>query len=190
MSEIRIYAATTGNCIAGDRREYSDAEQNRVESDFRTGVRFVIDERRTEIRGFVPAYRGTQEAFYAVFSSNDSPVTAVEFVEAVRNFFQQVDNWSVRYDTADGRLLEVLSKPCAKEQSKLPIDRLSKKHQVRVSAPDLETAGSQLQTVRSVRTVETPLQYVLSRSKSHPHLSPDLLFHVSNSYEEMAVLTD
>lgn len=191
MSELRMYAGTTGNCIAGDRWDYSEREQHRVESDFRAGVRLVIDEERGEIRGFVPAYRGTEEAFYAVLSVENEDVDTAAFVEAVRGLFERVDNWSIRTDTPEGQLLETLAASVeVDEESRVSIDAFSSGRQVRVGVPDLETAGRQLRTIRSRLTDDVHRQYALSHVRSPDHLSPDLLFHVSSSYDRTTTPTE
>lgn len=190
MSQIRIYTTATGNCIAGDRREYSESEAQRVESDFRTGVRFAVDERHGEIRGFIPAYRGTEEGLCALLSVKNDPVDTAVFVKRVRGLFEQIDNWSIRTDTPEGRLLETLTTPVvAKEQPPISVDPIRDSRRLRVGEQSLEAAGQLLRMVRQRLDNNTDRLYVISHIKSPEHLAPNLLLHVSRSYNKTTVLT-
>lgn len=190
MSEFRIYAATTGDCIAGDRWEYPDEERARIKSDFSSGVRLVVDEHRGEIRGFVPAYREVDEAFYAVLSTKDEPPDTDAFADAVWNLFEQTEGWSIRTGTSEGRLLTTLARDTDNDEAPLISIESLTEETVRVGTPDVEVAGRQLRAVRTTLSDDRPRQYVISLSRSASHLSADLFVHVNKSYQNVTVLED
>ena len=190
MSEFRIYAATTGDCIAGDRWEYPDEERARIKSDFSSGVRLVVDEHRGEIRGFVPAYREADEAFYAVLSTDDDRPETDAFADAVWELFERTEGWSIRTDTSEGRLLQTLTRDTDSDEAlQIPVESLTG-GTVRVGTPDVEVAGRQLRSVRAALSDDGPRQYAISLSRSASHLSPDLFVHVHGSYQNVTVLED
>lgn len=192
MSELRIYVGPSGDCIAGDRWGRPDDEQQRIQKDFAAGVRLVISESLGEIRGFVPAYRSSAEAFYAVLTTEKTEtLNTAQFVREVQDLFDETDDWYVRADTPEGKLLETLNSSTVTTMSpRIPTDEVATGQSVRIGIRDIETAGEQLRAVRSRLSEQPPKLYVLSLSSGVDHVSPDLFFHVSNRYDDVTVLSD
>lgn len=188
MTEFRVYEATTGNCIAGDRWGRRDEERSRVEADFAAGTRLVIDERQSEIRGFIPATRSSPEAFYAVFAGEESPLETTAFAKSVSDLFGRIDHWSIRTDTAEGQLLSSLRTPATDEASHLSATRLVADEPIRIGVPTLESAGAEVQRLRSQLTDDRPRQYIITLSRPVTHITPDLTVHVSTQYDTVLTL--
>lgn len=191
--ELRVYAGTTGDPIAGDRQGDYSAQQARVEADFIAGVRLAVDEPRGEIRGFVPADRGSQEAFVAAMSVPDGePLDTSAFVRAVRDLFEGVDGWRIRTGTPEGCLFEALgSEPADSREPRLPVAPVRGGEQVRAAAPNLTTAADELGAVRaSLADTGIPRKYIISLSRTVEHTDVDLFVHVSGDYEGVQALDD
>jgi len=191
--ELRVYAGTTGDPIAGDRQGDYAAERARVEADFIAGVRLAVDEPRGEIRGFVPADRGSQEAFVAAMSVPEGePLETRAFVRGVRDLFEGVEGWRVRTDTPEGRLFDALgSAPAENPDPRVPVAPIREGQQVRAGAPDLTTAASELRAVRSsLGDTATLRNYIISLSDNTEHTDAGLLVHVSGDFEGVRTLDD
>lgn len=105
---VRLYAAATGRCVAGNRRANYETQQRRVETDFAAGVRFALDRANDEARAFVPAYRRTSEAFVAAGPlESDDPLRT--FIDEIKRYFDNQDGWELRSDSPEAALLEGLS---------------------------------------------------------------------------------
>ncbi len=191
--ELRVYAATTGDAIAGDRYGDYEGEQRRVEADFTAGVRLVVDESRGEIRGFVPADRGSQEAFVAVMSvPGEGSLSPSTYAEAVTDLFDGIGGWTVRTETPEGRLLETLrSAPAGGTEPRLPVAPVEAGEQVQAGAPDFVTAASELRAARaSLHDTPGHRVYVVSLSLPVEHVAADLAVHVSGDYGGVRILDD
>lgn len=191
--ELRVYAATTGDAIAGDRHGDYAAERARVEADFIAGVRLAVDEPRGEIRGFVPADRGSQEAFVAAMSvPEDEPLETSAFVRAVRDLFEGVEGWRIRTATPEGRLFDALgSAPADGRDPRVPVAPIRDGQQVRAGAPDLTTAARELRAVRSsLADTGAPRTFIISLSDSVERTDAGLLVHVASDYDGVRTLDD
>lgn len=191
--ELRVYAATTGDAIAGDRHGDYEGEQRRVEADFTAGVRLVIDEPRGEIRGFVPADRGSQEAFVAVMSvPGEEPLSPSIYAEAVTELFDEIDGWKIRTETPEGRLLGGLrAAPANSADPRLPVAPVAEGERIHAGVPDFATAAGELHAVRSsLHDTSSPRVYVVSLSLPVEHVETDLVVHVSGDHGGVRILDD
>jgi len=191
MTDLRIYAGTSGDCIAGDRyTDYTD-EKRRVQADFLSGIRFTLDERHREIRGFVPADRGSSEAFYAALSVPDGEsIDPATFAERVRELFDRVEGWSIRTETPEGQLFDALEADTSVRTAfEAPVKKLGGGSQIHVGVPDLKTAGKQLQALWTERDSGlTDYLFVISISQDLDHLKADLILHASVEYDAVETL--
>lgn len=190
MADLRIYAGTSGDCIAGDRHaDYAD-EKRRVQADFISGVRLALDERRREIRGFVPAHRGSGEAFYAVMSAPEGTLDTGSFVGRIRDLFDRVEGWSIRSGTPEGELLASLgSDPPARTALGVPVAKLRDGHRAHVGVPEFGVATRELAATRAILDTDTIRRlYVISITRILDHLDEDLLLHASRDYEGVELL--
>lgn len=182
MVEWRVYAATTGRCLAGERNVDYKNEQHRIEQDFASGIRFVVDNVRNEIRGFVPVDRGSREAFFfiTVFSESE-PVSISQHLSIMAECFEQRDRWQIRTNTPEGRLVEWLQDAT---NGKLEVERsYPVDDNTYVKIPDYRTAAFQLvefcSQSLSTESVDDRIA-AISLSKSINHMDYDILFHVAS----------
>lgn len=187
MTSIRIYAATTGYCIAGDRQSIQPEEQKRVESDFTSGTRFVLDKELNEIRCFVPAHRQSQEPFYAVQSGpSRESVTINLFINSLSEFFDQRDQWSIRFDSAWGSILKTDFYSSESQISRYtPIINSIQNSKKCVGVPDYKTAMKELYSLVTNDLAEDGSVFVIGNSTSIEHVPYSILYHVSNDYTDV-----
>lgn len=182
MSTIRVYAATTGECVAGHRRGEFDLQRERVGRDFTSGARFVLDEQLGEIRCFHPVAPGSEQAFYLAYDAEDE-VSPMVMVETARELFADHDAWGIQPQVSTGPLLEAFTNgPGNASDITLPADS-----SVRFGVPEYEQAAALIEVARS-RT-DRPGVYVVAVSPDVEHLEYDLAVHVAEGYEDITELS-
>lgn len=110
MTSGRIYGAASGRCLVRDGDAVDEAEKKRVQRDFHAGIRLVVDPDHDEVRGFVPATRQSDEAFFAVVdvtpSGANEPHPLETFYTTVETIFEERPQWSLRDDVPEGEPFE------------------------------------------------------------------------------------
>lgn len=161
-TNLRIYSATTGECLIRDSSSVDEAERERVHWDFVNGVRLTIDPPNGVVRGFVPAARTAPEAFYAVVSMNQSDIGNAEcpiqtFATTVASVFDSREHWSLRVDTPEGRVLTTAVSPATGQERGLSSEELDRvlaaytqSEQSILTTPDLPTAVDAVKTAHDV----------------------------------------
>jgi hypothetical protein len=190
MTETRVYAATTGRCLAGEADGANPEERERVEHDLASGVRLVVDEVAGEVRGFVPVDRGSYEAFCATtMFAEGVPVRIEQYVARVEAVFDTRERWEIRYDTPEGAILRKFA--ATNEQTAETYDAFKN---------DLERSGGpeRIGVPGYKSAVETICDYhdppraagdkegqtsLISVSSTVDHITSDLLVHVSQEYD-------
>lgn len=179
MGTLRVYAATTGDCVAGDQRGAFDAQRRRIEQDFSTGVRFVIDETIGEIRCFHPVALNSKQAFYIVHESEPEP-NPLHLIDDVKSLFEGHDDWGIQSELSTGPLLEALSS----NDTPQPSDSITLQNQngdtIQFGAPDYEHAGKLVRATR--QRSQSPAIYVVGTTLQIQHIEPNLVAHVSDAY--------
>lgn len=108
--KFRIFAAASGECLVRNTESVCDEQRQRVQRDFRSGIRFTFDSENQEIRIFIPARRQSAEAFYAVGSIQnelENPSLSA-FHSVIEDEFESRSHWSIREEAPEARLLRAL----------------------------------------------------------------------------------
>lgn len=191
MSEWRVYAATTGRCLAGKRDEEYGSEQERVRQDFASGARLVVNERRREIRGFVPVDRDSSEVFFVAVSFVESEeMTIKKYCSTVNKIIEKNDRWRVREGPPEGKLPEYLIESVENPGDIELADGIDQS--LRVGVPGYRAAAGHIVRFHSnsddlVPTATSNVS-VISLTRTHSHIDNDSLIHVSGEYDSPTVL--
>lgn len=182
MGSLRIYAATTGECVGGDQRGQSAEERNRVKQDFASGVRFVLDEKRGEIRCFHPVVLGSKQAFYLVYKGGQK-LSVSEMVSEAQLLFEDSSTWGIQPEVATGPLFNGVS-----ENTHVAVDenvpRAKVGAETQFGVQNYETARGLVRRVRS--HYDRPGVFIIGTSLQVQDLQYEVFIHVSDRYNAIS----
>lgn len=190
MTECRIYAATTQECLHPRSDASRDAEVAAVRGDFSAGVNLYCSLSDGTVRGRVVLTRRSQEACFAAVTASDT--AGSDLLETYRRRLQEAieeRGWKIS-EQESRTVFEALGESLAvSEQTKTVVEqelRNASTRPVRIIVPTHEV-GTHLFRWLCTRPagVGSSATIVLGIGSEYDHLDPDVVVEVDSTVEEI-----